>query len=243
MQMLNPTFVPTRKPALRDTHPGTPSAPILHGDLVERLRDRMIHGDLTPGTKLNERVLCGELGVSRTPLREALKALASEGLVELLPNRGAVVATLDAERVKQIFVVMGALEALAGELACLNATDADLDEIRGLHYQMVAHFKRGEREGYFRCNQAIHRKIVACGGNLALAQTYAQLNAHVRRARYLANLSADRWARAIAEHEQMLEAITARDAGRLKQLLQDHLAHKLVVVMEALLAQSNPPSS
>src|SRR5258705_5417798 len=88
-----------------------PSSQQLHDEVVEKLRDRMIHGDLAPGTKLNERVLCGELGVSRTPLREALKALASEGLVELLPNRGAVVAPLDAAGVRQTFVVMGVLEA------------------------------------------------------------------------------------------------------------------------------------
>ena len=236
MELSGRAIVSNARRRATPARPASTLAPvvILHTDVIAQLRDRMIHGDLAPGTKLNERVLCGELGISRTPLREALKALASEGLVELLPNRGAVVAALDAERVKQIFVVMGALEALAGELACRHATEADLDEIRGLHYQMVAHFKRGAREAYFHCNQAIHRKLVEAGGNAALAQTYAQLNAHVRRARYLANLSAERWARAIAEHEVMLDALLARDEARLKQMLQDHLAHKLVVVIEAL---------
>jgi DNA-binding GntR family transcriptional regulator len=86
---------------------------LLHEAVVDRLRDMIVQGELAPGTKLNERVLCMALGTSRTPLREALKYLASEGLVELLPNRGAIVAPLDPERVKQVFAVMGALEALA----------------------------------------------------------------------------------------------------------------------------------
>src|ERR1043165_8493718 len=108
---------------------------LLHETVVDRLRDMIVHGELKAGTKLNERVLCESLGTSRTPLREALKYLASEGLVRLLPNRGAIVAPLEAERVKQTFAVMGALEALAGELACRNASDGEINEIRGLHYQ------------------------------------------------------------------------------------------------------------
>ena len=114
--------------------PGDAIAPrLLHEAVVDRLRDMIVQGELEPGTKLNERVLCTVLGRSRTPLREALKFLASEGLVELLPNRGAIVAKLDPERIKQIFAVMGALEGLAGELACRHASDADINEIRALH--------------------------------------------------------------------------------------------------------------
>src|SRR5687767_8459077 len=120
---------------------------LLHETVVDRLRDMIVHGELTAGTKLNERVLCETLGASRTPLREALKYLASEGLVRLLPNRGAIVAPLEPERVKQIFAVMGALEALAGELACRNASDEAINEIRGLHYQMLAQDRKSVVEG------------------------------------------------------------------------------------------------
>jgi DNA-binding GntR family transcriptional regulator len=117
---------------------------------MDRLRDMIVQGELLPGTKLNERVLCEQLGISRTPLREALKFLASEGLVELLPNRGAQVAPLESGKVKEMFVVLGSLEALAGELVCRNASDAEIAEIRSLHYQMVAHHARGELAAYFR---------------------------------------------------------------------------------------------
>src|SRR4051812_8800085 len=162
---------------------------LLHATVVDRLRDMIVQGELAPGIKLNERVLGEALGTSRTPLREALKFLASEGLVELLPNRGAIVAPLDRGHVKHIFAVMGALEALAGELACRNASEAAINEIRALHYQMLAHHARGDLAEYFRLNQEIHLKLVESSGNDVLASIYRGLNANVRRARYMANLS------------------------------------------------------
>ena len=223
------------------TVPDVPAAPprLLHETVVDRLRDLIVQGELPPGAKLNERVLCDRLGMSRTPLREALKYLASEGLVSLLPNRGAIVAPLDRSRVVEIFAVLGALEALAGDLACRHATDADITEIRALHYEMLAHHARGQLADYFRCNQDIHLKILEASGNQTLAATYRGLNAHVRRARYMANLSRERWDQAVAEHQDILAALEARDSARLQNLLREHLAKKLTLVMEALGAQEN----
>jgi DNA-binding GntR family transcriptional regulator len=209
--------------------------------VLERLRDLIVQGEMAPGADLNERELCERLGVSRTPLREAIKALAAEGLVDLHRNRGARVAPLTVAKVREIFQVMGALEALAGEMACAHATEADLAEVRALHYQMVAHFKRGELAQYFRFNQAIHIRIVECAGNATLAQTYRQLNAHVRRARYMANLSPERWERAVAEHETMLDALARRDAPALKRILQDHLGAKMLSVLAALEGSNDAP--
>jgi DNA-binding GntR family transcriptional regulator len=211
-----------------------PAPRLLHESVVDRLRDMIVHGELEAGIKLNERVLCEALGASRTPLREALKVLASEGLVRLLPNRGAIVAPLERSRVKQIFEVMGALEALAGELACRNASDAEINEIRALHYQMLAHHARGELAGYFRCNQEIHARLMEASGNEPLADTYRGMNANVRRARYMANLSRERWDHAVSEHQEMLDALTRRDGAALQRILRDHLANKLVLVMEAM---------
>lgn len=211
----------------------------LHEQVAMRLRQMLVEGRIAPGAKLNERELAERLQVSRTPLREAIKMLAAEGLVELLPNRGAQVALLRADKVKEIFVVLGSLEALAGELVCRNASDADIAEIRSLHYQMVAHHARGELAQYFRYNQLIHIKIVECAGNATLTQVYRGLNAHVKRARYMVNLSKKRWDRAVEEHEEMLDALVKRDAPRLQTILRDHLANKLVLVMEALAAQAD----
>ncbi len=207
---------------------------LLHEDATERLRDMIVQGELVPGAKLVERVLCERLGVSRTPLREAIKRLASEGLVALQPNRGASVTRLTLAAVRETFEVMGALEALAGQLACRNGTEAQLAEIRALHFEMLACHARGDLAGYFRCNQAIHLAIVAASGNATLAATYGTLNAHVRRARYLANLSRGRWDQAVAEHEEILAALAARDGARLQRLLSEHLGAKMTAVLAAV---------
>ncbi|MDP1674156.1 MAG: GntR family transcriptional regulator [Burkholderiales bacterium] len=210
---------------------------LLHETVIDQLRDLIVQGELAPETKLNERVLAERLGTSRTPLREAIKFLASEGLVELLPNRGAVVAALKPEKMQEVFVVLGALEALAGDLACRNATEADIADIRALHYHMLAHHARGELAQYFRYNQQIHQRIIDCAGNATLAQAWRAMNAHVKRARYLANLSRERWDKAVKEHEDMIDALLKRDGARLQVLLRDHLSNKLVMVMEALQAR------
>lgn len=206
----------------------------LHEEAVDQLRDLIVRGQLAPGARLNERLLTGQLGISRTPLREAIKLLAAEGLVELLPNRGAIVTPIEAARLAETLQVMGALEGLAGELACARASNEHLAEIRALHYEMLAMHARGDLAGYFTSNQAIHLKIVEAAGNAVLANTYRQLNAYARRARYMANLSKERWDAAVREHEEILRALAARDADRLKALLRDHLAAKLAAALGAL---------
>src|SRR6185436_7833626 len=157
---------------------------------------------------------------------------------ELLPNRGAIVSQLDPVRLAETLAVMGALDALAGELACTNATDAQINEIRALHYEMLAYHARGDLAGYFKFNQAIHLKIVKYSGNAVLYNIYRQLNSNVRRARYMANLSKERWDAAVREHEQILAALSSRDVKRIKALLSDHLAHKLSSVLAELKALS-----
>ena len=206
----------------------------LHEEAIDRLRDLIVQGELAPGARLNERVLCEKLGISRTPLREAIKLLAAEGLVDLLPNRGAIVAALDTSRLSETLQVMGALEGLAGELACRRASKARIAEIRRLHEKMLAMHERGDLAGYFRHNQAIHQSIVEASGNPVLANLYRQLNTTARRARYMANLSKERWDAAVREHEAILSALEARDVRTLKRLLRDHLANKLASVMTGL---------
>jgi DNA-binding GntR family transcriptional regulator len=206
----------------------------LHEEAADRLRDLIVQGRLAAGVRLNERLLTAELGVSRTPLREAFKVLATEGLVELLPNRGAIVSQMDPVRLSESLAVMGALEALAGELACRSATDAQINEVRALHYEMLAYHARGDLAGYFKFNQAIHLKIVKYSGNTVLYNIYRQMNGNVRRARYMANLSKERWDAAVREHDEILAALAARDIKRIRALLSDHLAHKLASVLAAL---------
>jgi DNA-binding GntR family transcriptional regulator len=207
----------------------------LHDELVERLRDMIVEGELAPGDRVPERSLCERFGVSRTPLREALKVLASEGLLELLPNRGAAVARLTGDDLEEMFPVMGTLEALAGELACAQVTEEQLAEIRALHYQMVLHHTRGELPQYFRLNQRIHELIMQAAGNATLTRMYRSLSGRIRRARYVANMSKARWAQAVEEHEEILEALSARDGARLADILKRHLRNKCETVRESFL--------
>jgi DNA-binding GntR family transcriptional regulator len=219
--------------AARKSRPETRRAD-LHGALLEQLRDLIVEGALAGGSRVPERLLCERFGVSRTPLREALKVLAAEGLIELLPNRGARVVPLTPEDIAQSLKVIGALEALAGELACARITDAEIAEIRALHLEMLAHHARRDRPAYFKANQAIHQAIVAASGNAVLAQTYAGLSGRIRRARYAANLDPKRWDEAVAEHEAILQALSSRYDSRLSRLLREHLDNKSY----ALAAQS-----
>jgi DNA-binding GntR family transcriptional regulator len=216
-----------------------PSRGGLHDFLVGALRDLIVEGELAAGTRIPERLLCERFGVSRTPLREALKVLASEGLVELLPNRGARVATLSERDVDDMFQVMAALESLSGALACARITDAEIAEIRALHYEMLAHYMRRRLPEYFRLNQQIHEAILDAARNPVLKATYQGLAGRIRRARYAANMSDERWAAAVAEHEAMLDALDARDAARLAALLGAHLRNKSEVVRASIAAAAS----
>ncbi|MDQ0390307.1 GntR family transcriptional regulator [Labrys monachus] len=186
----------------------------LHEEVVDRLRDMIIEGIIPPGERLHETNLSETLNVSRTPLREALKLLANEGMVELLPGRGARVSQLTPEGVGELFEVIGGLERLAAELAVTRMTARDLDRLKRMHDRMAEHFAAGERQDYFVLNHQIHIAIVAAARNETLAATHATLMVKARWGRYSALASAERWAEAMAEHEALMAALEARD-GRL----------------------------
>jgi DNA-binding GntR family transcriptional regulator len=216
---------------------------VLHLAVAARLRTLIVEGDLPPGEKLNERELAERLKVSRTPLREALKLLTAEGLVEHLPNRGAVVAQMDAAAVENAFEVMAALEGLSGELACARIGDAELTEIRALHFEMLAHHARRDLSAYYRVNAAIHRAINRAARNRVLSETYDRINARLQAFRFRSNFDGDKWAVAVGEHEQMLLALEARDGARLRSILVKHLNHKRDVVLAQLRARGDEASA
>lgn len=206
----------------------------LHEELVERLRGMIFSGELKGGDRVPEQRLCDMLGISRTPLREALKVLGNEGLLELLPNRGARVATLSEDDIDEIFPVMGALEALSGELACARLSDTELAEIKALHYQMALHHARRELRDYFRVNQQIHECILRAAQNPTLEAQYRALAGRIRLARFRANMTDSRWDQAMREHEEMLSALEARDGRKLSEVLSRHLENKRETVKQAI---------
>lgn len=206
----------------------------LHDELVVRLQRLIIEGELTPGEKVPEKELCERYNVSRTPMREALKVLASEGLVTLTPNRGSSVTAITVEDLEEVFPVMGALEALSGELACEKITDAEIAAIGKSHREMIAHYRAQRLPEYFAVNEAIHNAILKAARNETLAGQHRMLSARVRRARYLANMTRERWDKAVAEHEEILAALEARDGRELGIILKQHLRNKLETVSEWL---------
>lgn len=206
----------------------------LHGNAVSALREMIVSGELAPGARLKEVELGQLLGVSRTPLREALKVLASENLVSLLPNRSAVVTEADLADFEALYEVVAALEELAARLACRTIGQAEIDRIAGLHARMVKHHGRGEMRAYFGLNQEIHAAIVHASGNPVLIETWERLRHRVRRARYLSNVGQEtRWPEAVREHEEILAALTARDGDRLAAVLHPHFMNGLAAIKAA----------
>lgn len=201
---------------------------------AERLRTLIVEGTLAPGAKLNERELCEQLGVSRTPLREAFRMLAGDGLLVQLPNRGAQVVALSREDARHAFEMMGALEGFAGELAAARVTDDDIAGLRVLQAEMEAAHGRDDLPTYYRINRAIHDAINAMAGNPVLTQTYRTLNARLHALRFRSNFNRAKWDQAVAEHRSMIEALAARDGAALRDLLVRHLRAKQQAVLDTM---------
>lgn len=222
---------------MSDTDARIERLPLLDA-ILSRLRDMIIEGQLPPGTRLNEGQIGQQLGVSRTPLREAIKYLASEGLVELVPARGAVVKQFGAREVRDMLEVIRILEQQAGIIACAQATDAGIAGVRVLHDRMLDCYARRDRMAYYKLNQAIHTAIVALADNGALSEVHARLQTRLKRVRFIGHEGAEKWASAVAEHERMITALEARDADGLSDILGRHLTLAWERVRDDLPAQT-----
>jgi len=216
----------------------------LHADIVSQLRDFLVEGHLAPGSRIPERELCEKFDISRTPLREALKVLAAEGLIELLPNRGARVRQFSEADIRNLFEVLSGLDFLAGRLACARITDDAIAAIEKLHLEMYTHYLRRELADYFRINQKIHQAIVDAAANPVLSANFTSLNSIVRRLRYSANLvHRDRLGDAMREHEQIVDALKRRSADELGLLMYQHMQGKCDAVCEYLRDQQQTEST
>jgi DNA-binding GntR family transcriptional regulator len=201
-----------------------PASVALHEQARNRLRSLIVRGQLSPGASIVETDLSESLGISRTPLREALKLLAVEGLVELRSNRSSQIAPLRALEIAQVFEVAAGLEGMAAGLAAERATAADIRRLRQMQERMELHHDRGERDEYFMINQEVHRFIVACAKNPILAATHDSLFARAERARFFALSSRARWDDSVSEHRDLLQAVEAHDATTASRILAQHVA-------------------
>ena len=206
----------------------------LHYQVADRLRDMIVHGDLAAGEKVRVAGLSESLGVSPTPIREALKVLAEDGLVELTPNRGARVAAYTPGEAIALFEVIAGLESLGAELACRRMSRDDLAGLEALHAQMRDQYESRRKNAYFEINNRIHEAIIAYSGNDVLVATHQRLLVRARRGRYLAIIDPDRWREAMDEHEAVMAAFRALDAVRAAAVWRQHLEHSGAALSEVL---------
>ncbi|MFA4912572.1 MAG: GntR family transcriptional regulator [Burkholderiaceae bacterium] len=211
----------------------------LPSTVAAQLRQMMTEGQLAPGARLNERELCDVLGVSRTPLREAFRLLAAQGLVDIQPNRGAQVVAMSEQDIRESFEVIGALEALAGKSACERATDAEIAEVRALTFEMMASHARHDLPAYYKANTAIHELLKQASHNALLGQLYDTLNLRIQSLRFHSNENRDKWDQAMQEHVEMVHALTARDGERLAAIMHTHLQRKCTAVIAAMRARAS----
>lgn len=205
-----------------DLHPGSTNS--LHARLVAGIRDIILHGDLEDGVKIPEAQLCAQFEVSRTPLREALKALATEGLVTLRPNRGAIVTPLNAEVLREVFEAKEALERFIGRYAAIRATKADLHALEDLHRALQHAETRKNARSYSELNARFHDQLAAATHNSQVQQIYANLQVQVRRARHMINHDPARIAASLHEHEGIMAALRIRAPLDLAERLACHNA-------------------
>jgi DNA-binding GntR family transcriptional regulator len=206
----------------------------LYNELVTLLRNMIMEGELVPGSRIPESRLCNLFGVSRTPLREALKVLSVEGLICLLPNKGARVVHVTRKEMEEIVPVLGMLAALAGELACANIKADEVASIRNMHTQLIEHYRAGNEQSYSEINRAIHDSILETARNKALSDIYNMLQTRLRSLFFVTPKVPPQWADAIADHEAMMAALEERDGSRFAGIARRHIRHKADMVRMAL---------
>jgi len=193
--------------------------------VADILRERIVRGQLAPGDRIVERRLSAELEVSRTPVREALKLLEADGLIEINRNRGAQVTGYSSEEARNLFDVIAVLEGLAAQRLAETIAPALLARFEGMHAEMKTHFRHRDLDPYFDTNSAIHDLVIASCGNPRLAENHRRLMLKARRGRFLAIMSDQRWKQSVEEHEVLMDALRNRDGAAAFEAWRTHLAH------------------
>jgi len=209
----------------------------LYGEVASRLRNLIVQGHFAPGERINEVRLGEDLGVSRTPLREAIRTLSSEGLLQLIPNRGAIVRAFSVREVLDMLEALAVIEQGCGELACERATASDLDLFRARQEAMVKSYEARDRLLYFQLNQELHGMIASLAGNATLGGVHAEIQAKLKRIRFLGNDEPSVWARAVSEHARIAEALMRRDSPDLVAVLRSHNELTLERVRSAMVGE------
>lgn len=195
----------------------------LHERVADELRDQIISGVMKPGEKLSVNELALDIGVSMTPLREAIKLLAAENLIEITPHRGASVSLITIEHTRALFEVIAGMEGLAAELATHRMTDADREQLQALHEKMRSHSHDVSPSKYFECNRKIHDAVVDYARNPILKEQRGKLAQQAARVRFFALKNSGRREEAMQEHENLMQAFEKRDADAARRIWRKHL--------------------
>jgi DNA-binding GntR family transcriptional regulator len=234
-------------PAVSGRPPGAPDPgkrdeidPLLIGssrrvfdEVYDRLRSAIVAGHFTPGERFVERTLEARLGVSRTPIREAIKRLEQEGLVVCLPHRGCFVRSPTFDEARQVYELRRVVEGFSGELAAQRATEADVTRIRAVVRLGRTALEKGDRENMLLRNDEFHQLQARAAGNIFLEQQLRLLWAYMDLLRGRSWIATDRAPATQQEHEAIVDALANGDAARARHLNEAHVDHAWKVV-EAL---------
>lgn len=193
--------------------------------IANQLRRDILRGTLAPGAPVKERDNAAEMGVSRTPMREAIRILAKEGLVVLRPARSPVVAQLTLQEVSDNFEVLIALELMSARLAVERASQAQVDEIAAIQDRLAEFYNKIDMIDVFELDMEFHKAIVRAANNPVLAEAHGSILSRLWRARYLSANRLRSRERVIRQHNSIVEGLRTRDPGLINENLSDHLEH------------------
>ena len=195
----------------------------LYQQVAERLRNRIFAHELPPGTWIDEQALATSYGISRTPLREALKVLVSEGLVTLKPRRGCYVTELSTDDLDEIFPVIALLEGRCAFEATKKMRPADLKELEAIHERLEQSAAADNIESFFEANQDFHGAVQKLAGNRWLLQVITDLRRVLKLNRHHSLFVEGRLNQSLKEHQGILAALRVSDAAQAETLMYEHL--------------------
>ena len=213
-----------RPSAIRGGSAALADAP-LYQRVAEMLRERIVAHTLAPGSWIDEQALTAELGISRTPLREALKVLAAEGLVTMKLRRGAYVTEVSERDLSEVFHLLSLLESDAAAVVAQQASDAQIAELAALHQRLEATV--GDRDAFFAANERFHMRLLEIAGNRWRTQIIADLRKVMKLNRHHSLFKAGRLAESLDEHRAVMRALEARDAAKAQRLMRAHFENGL----------------
>ncbi len=211
----------------------------MHDEVATQLRERIFAGGLAPGSFVDEPALCAELSISRTPLREALKVLAAEGLLRHEPRRGCFVNQITERDLDEIFPVLALLEGRCAFEAATNASDAEIAALEQLHDRLNRAARAKRINEYYDANFTIHEAIITLANNRWLAQTITDLRKIVKLARLQQLHAPGRLEQSLSEHMAVFAALKARDAEGAEAAMRTHLTRQRVALRELARARKS----